>query len=200
MAYSQFNTLKLVKKNLGIQITNKLLFAGVEKMPPSEFLLSFLEMTTGHKTAFFSEKSRSEAIVFPVLVNLQKEMDFQFSLYSGATIDAEKERGLNGECDYILGKGEQGAEIETPIFCVVEAKDNDIDIGIPQCIAQLCGADLFNKQEGIKISPLYGCTTTGETWQFIKYEDGMAVIDTKRYYLTQLDEILGIIRHIVLSN
>ncbi len=200
MAYSQFNTLKLVKKNLGIPISNKLLFEGVEKMPPSASLLAFLEMTTGHKTSFFSEKSRSEAIVFPILVNLQKELDYQFSLYSGATIDAEKERGLNGECDYVLGKGEQGSEIETPIFCLVEAKDNDIDIGIPQCIAQLCGADLFNKQEGMEISPLYGCATTGETWQFIKYENGAAIIDTKRYYLTQLSEILGIIGHIVLVN
>jgi hypothetical protein len=197
MPYSQFNTLKSLKKQLGLSVTNQQLFEKIDLIEPSAWLKESLTLAINHKTAFFSEKSRSEAIVFPILVSLQAMTNYQFALYSGANLDAEKEKGLNGECDYILGKGEQGSELECPIFCIVEAKDNDIDIGVPQCIAQMFGATIYNQQENNNISLIYGCVTTGETWQFIKFENNTAYIDTNRFYLTQLPEILGVINYII---
>jgi hypothetical protein len=57
---------------------------------------------------------------------------FLFCWNYGAIIDVDKKEGLNGECDFVLGTREQSYFLQVPIFCVVEAKDNDIKLGLPQ--------------------------------------------------------------------
>jgi hypothetical protein len=85
-----------------------------------------LNLYTKNRTAYFNEKSRSEGIVFPILSELQNVHNYKFALYSGATIEGDKELGLNGECDFVLSHAQQSIELERPVFCIIEAKDNDI--------------------------------------------------------------------------
>ncbi len=67
---------------------------------------------------------------------------------------------MNGECDFILAKDVGSFSNNYPIFHIVEAKKNDIDLGVPQCAAQLVGAKFFNEKKSIKIDKIYGCVTT----------------------------------------
>jgi hypothetical protein len=197
MPYSQFTTLHNVRQHLGVQTTFKKLFPDVAQMTPGSWLEETIAKVTAQRTAFFSEKSRSEAIVFPILMTLQERFEYRFSLYSGATIEGDKSLGLNGECDFVLSKGHQSIELERPVFCVVEAKDNDIDLGIPQCIAQLVGTRMFNEREGLDMPVLYGCITTGTEWIFLKFENSLVTIDTQNYYLNDLPTLLGVMKKIV---
>jgi hypothetical protein len=198
MPYSQFNTLHNVRQQLGIKTDFQSLFNDFEPVAPSAWLLQTLEIYTKHRTAFFNEKSRSEGIVFPILVELQKNYNYTFSLYSGANIDGNKEIGLNGECDFILSNAKQSIELERPIFCIVEAKDNDLDLGIPQCIAQLCGARLFNAKVENFVAPiLYGAVTTGTEWTFLKMIGDEVTIDNDFYSLHNLPQLLGALNHII---
>jgi hypothetical protein len=200
MPYSQFNTLHSVRQQLGVKTDFQSLFSNIEAVPPSAWLLQTLEIYTKHRTAFFNEKSRSEGIVFPILAEVQKNHNYTFSLYSGANIDGNKDMGLNGECDFILSRSKQRIELERPIFCVVEAKDNDLDLGIPQCIAQLCGARLFNeKVEGFVTHTLCGAVTTGTEWTFMTMtmSDNQVVIDNDFYTLYNLPQLLGALHHVV---
>lgn len=197
MAYSQFTSLKFVKKDLNVSVMTGQLFSSIKPIMPSDWLKQTLEMASARKIAYYSEKSRSEAIVFPILLETSNRNKGILTLYSGAVMDADKEKGLNGECDFILGLGKQNIELETPVFCIVEAKDNDIDLGIPQCIAQMVGARKLNDMDKIDLPMIYGAVTTGETWTFMRLEKDAILIDEKSFYLANTSELLGILQEIV---
>jgi hypothetical protein len=83
------------------------------------------------------------------------------------------------------------------VITLVEAKKNDIEGGLGQCIAQMVAARLFNQAAGEGARPVYGCVTTGEAWQFLRLADGTALIDQRRYYIDRVEEILAVIQAIV---
>ena len=96
-----------------------------------------------------------------------------------------------------LSSGEQSFEIETPLFCLIEAEDNDIEKNIPQCIAQMEGAKVYNEKEGKYLDVIFGCVTTGTEWQFLKLENKTCFIDEKRYYINDLPALLGVLQKII---
>ena len=196
MPYREF-TVKKLKQQFGLEEKSSKLFEGVNGIAPSDWLNYTLSNSL--KIAFTSEKSRSEAIVTPILLETRIRNHDSFAIYSGARLDVNPELGLNGECDFILSKTIQSDEIQAPIFCLVEAKDNDIKLGIPQCVAQMLGAQLQNKNEEKIVPIIYGCVTTGEVWRFIKLEETTFWVDENRYYLDDLPHILAIIQLIVES-
>lgn len=194
MPYSSFTFQKL-RNELGIQDHTLRLFPEVKPISPDDFLVTTL--ATVEDLAFFSEKSRSECIVLPILVAIWRLNNKRFSIYSGPDLDADSSKGLSGECDFVFSKGEQKIELDIPLFCMVEAKDQDLKRAIPQCIAQMEGARVFNEKRGNEIATIWGCATTGAEWLFMKLEKQVAYIDTKRYYLAKLDELLGVLQIIV---
>jgi hypothetical protein len=194
MSYSQF-TLKEVKRTFGITQINMELFPNVTPIMPSSWLLETHRRMLDF--ALFSEKSRSEAIVTPILTELKTLNQNNFAIYSGALMEADKEKGLNGECDFILSFGQQNVELECPIFCLVEAKDDDIETNIGQCLAQMLGARIFNQKDNLPLDKIYGCVTTGEIWQFLKLENDHFYMDSRRYYLDRLENILGVLQAII---
>ena len=194
MAYRKFTYAKL-KNELGIIDISQLLFADIEPIEPAKWLTNLLKVAKPF--AYFSEKSRSEAIVFPVLLFLNEYNQQSFSIYSGAELPADEEKGLSGECDFILGAGQQRLHVDSPLFCMVEAKDESIKNAIPQCIAQMEGARIYNEKQGKPQSVMYGCATTGVEWQLLKLENNIAYVDTERYYLATLPTLLGALQSVL---
>lgn len=196
MGYSQFNY-KKVRNELGIENIRTNLFEKIKQLEPSDWLQKTLLYAEG--AALFSEKSRSEGIVFPVLVELSQHNNNKdrFSIYSGAILNADEAQGLNGECDFILSSGKQDFEINTPLFCMIEAEDNDIEKNIPQCTAQMEGARIYNQNEGKNVQIIYGCVTTGTEWQFLKLENKTCWVDKNRYYINDLGSLLGVLQAII---
>lgn len=194
MAYSKF-TFNRVREELGIIDKYVSLFPKITPLAPSEWLETTLKM--GKNVAFFSEKSRSEGIIFPILVELQNRNEGRFSIYSGADLEADSQKELTGECDFIMGYGEQKYDLDAPIFCMIEAKDQDLKKAIPQCIAQMEGARIFNEKYGEKKEIVFGCVTTGSEWLFMQLKEQIVWIDTERYYLKNISEILGILQSII---
>jgi hypothetical protein len=121
----------------------------------------------------------------------------KFYIYSGQSLEADAARGLTGECDFILSHSKPTPLLTAPIMTLVEAKKNDIELGLGQCIAQMVGAQIFNKKtEGLEL-PIFGCVTTGEDWQFIRLDEQQATLDAKRYYISSVEQILGMLQKIV---
>ncbi|MFN4253942.1 MAG: hypothetical protein ACK4Q5_02915 [Saprospiraceae bacterium] len=197
MAYSQFTTLKAVKKQLSVSVSIGAALPAFEPLEPSDWLVQTMKITMARKIAYFSEKSRSEALVFPVLMELNARNQGAFALYSGAVMDADREKGLNGECDFILGLGKQNLELEAPVFCIVEAKDNDLDLGTPQCIAQMVGARTINEQDGLQLPAIYGAVTTGDTWAFLRLDGAAVTIEERPFYLAKTADLLGALQAII---
>lgn len=194
MPYSKF-TLDILKTKFGIDNQVGRLFQPMLALLPSETLKTMLAIA--EELPVRSEKAKSEAIVFPVLVELRNRNDKYFTIYSGDNLSADAEQGLEGECDFILSRDTKSFNISYPILQIVEAKKNDLEVGVPQCAAQLIGAKIFNEKKGVHLSKIYGCVTTGNEWLFMFLENNTIRIDNKVYYLDNIGEILAIFQHII---
>lgn len=196
MAYREFS-LEQVKKQFQLQNHYKQLFIDIVPVQPSSWLKESLSMGTKLAFASASEKARSEFIVAPILLELEKKNSDAISIFSGIRLDADQESGLRGECDFILSCQPLNISLEAPILCLVEAKKHDISDGLGQCIAQMLGAQKFNELNQETIETIYGCVTTGAEWQFMKLTGNNVYFDQERYYLSDLDKILGILQLLV---
>ena len=104
MAYSDFD-LKKVRNNFGLQIDEQPdLFAAVTPLQPSVTLAHVLAETAHLAMAINTEKSRSELLITPVLLDIWRQAQSQMSLFSGTEFTVDEARGLTGYCDYILSR------------------------------------------------------------------------------------------------
>lgn len=194
MSYTDFDIPK-VEKELGLKVKTRLLSWQVEYIEPSDWLKETLRR--GIENALVSEKSRSEFLVAPVLLAVKEVDENRVQVFSGQTLNVDANLGLTGECDFILSKTEPTPILREPIMAVVEAKKNDIDIGLGQCIAQMVAARIFNHRQGNDFKEIFGCVTTGEAWQFLKLEETNTIVDTNRYFISEVGKILGIFKSIL---
>ena len=194
MAYGDF-TLDTVRKSCGLMLKRASLFAAVAPVDVPQWLVTLLEKSMPF--AFGSEKARSEFIIVPILLASRELNHDSFSIYSGERLDSDPSKGLSGECDFILTHTPPSPVIQAPIVVLVEAKKNDIEAGLGQCVAQMVGARLFNQKEGNGIEIIFGCVTTGEAWQFLKLERDAMLIENERYYIDRVDKILGMFQNIL---
>ncbi len=190
MAYSEF-TLESVTQALGITTQETDLFPESPTAAVPDWLPG--QLARGTRLALISEKARSEFIVVPILLAVRELTAGRLAIYSGQRLDVDPARGLVGECDFILALGPAVPPLRAPIVTVVEAKKNDIEAGLGQCIAQMVGARQFNQAAGRPQSPVFGCVTTGETWQLLRLAEAVALLDSKRYYLDNVERILGVL-------
>jgi hypothetical protein len=149
------------------------------------------------RVALTSEKARSELLVSPILMELLNRNNYAFSVLSGVNLDVDTQQGLNGECDFILAALPNLLDISSPISALVEAKDNNIDQGIPQCAAQMYGARSYNTQKNLDSDIIWGGVTTGTEWQFLRLEGTQITANTDLYHLSQLPILLGILQNII---
>ena len=196
MAYSEFSLSK-VKKDFDLIEKSTNLFANIGIFEISDWLKETLDISIKLALSSSSEKARSEFIVAPIMLELKRKNMDEFTIFSGERLDVDEDQGLKGECDFILSKGPISSTIQAPIFSLVEAKKNDIKEGLGQCVAQMLGAQLFNQREGNKIEVIYGCVTTGETWQFLQLKENIIFIDAIRYYLSELNKVMWIFQYII---
>jgi len=197
MAYSDFN-LKKVKEELGIQIfEEKAIFDALKPVEPSKLLADILDEYVPLALAINTEKARSELIVSNVLVELRKIFDRKISIFSGIEFNVDKEKGLNGFCDFIVSASPQQLMLDFPVVAVVEAKNENLIGGIGQCIAEMFAAAIQNKRENISSECVYGTVTSGNTWKFMKLKNNTVYVDMKEYYIDNISKILGILTAMV---
>ncbi len=202
MAYQDF-TLDDLRVQFGIEnkrelfnlSTGDFLLEESQKITPSKRLLEDLREV--QDLPIRSEKAKSEWIVVPILRELRKHNQNFFTIYSGEHLNVDDEIGLRGECDFILAKETNSFNINYPIIQLVEAKKNDVELGVAQCAAQMVGAQFYNKNKGVEVEKIYGCVTTGNEWLFMKLENKCIKIDKKIVYLNEIELILNIFQSII---
>lgn len=193
MSYSNF-TLKRVKQEFKLDIIeNQDLFSAIEEVEISEYLSTTLNYNVPLALAISTEKARSELIIANILLELKRQLNDQISLFSGINLDVDKDRDLNGFCDYLLSRSSEQFYLSAPVVAIVEAKNEQVTVGLGQCVAEMIAAKIFNEREGNPVSPLYGAVTTGNHWKFLKYEDNVVYIDRLDYYVDKVQKIIGIL-------
>ena len=197
MAYSEF-TLESVQKTFQLETVRSVgIFSEMEPVAPSAYLTTGLARKASLATAIGTEKARSEMIVADVLVELIEHFDRRISLFSGIDFNVDAEKGLTGVCDFLVSLSPEQFYLEAPVIILVEAKNLDLKLGIGQCVAEMVAAQHFNTEKGNDISYVYGASTTGIDWLFLKLEGKCLHIDMATYQIAQCDKLLGILASMV---
>lgn len=197
MAYNRF-TIESVKKTFGINILGDLsLFEHSVPVEPSDILTRFLERYLPLGSAIGTEKARSEFIIAPILAEITELTHHTVSLFSGVEFSVDETQGLTGRCDFMLSASPVQYTIEAPVMAVVEAKNDNINSGLGQCMAEMIAVRLFNEREGHPADGVYGAVTTGSVWRFLKLQGSDLFIDRPEYFIDNLPNLLGILMEMV---
>jgi hypothetical protein len=195
MAYNDF-TLEGVCSAFGLSMVEEGdLFSDVGEAEVSPRLLETLEEYVPLATAIHTEKARSEFIVAPILAEVRRRTGHQISLFSGIAFDVDREKGLNGTCDFLLARSPVQLFLQSPVMAVVGAKIGNIKSGLGQCIAEMVAARIFNERAGRDIPNVFGAVTTGTIWRFLMLSEAVISVDLREYFLGHLRKIVGILLH-----
>jgi hypothetical protein len=193
VAFSDFSIAK-VKRQFGVQLDETGdFFAKAASVPLSPLLQETLRDNIPLALAIGTEKARSEFIIAPVLAEVRRQLANAISLFSGVEWDVDPAQGLRGVCDFLLSMSPEQLVIEAPVVAVVEAKKEDMTVGIGQCLAEMVAARIFNQQNHNAISVIYGIVTTGSNWKFLRLVETTAHVDLTEYHIKEAERIVGII-------
>lgn len=197
MAYESF-TLEQLKEKFALSIVQtKDDYAAVLPIPASQTLQTVLARGLPLLSGKTSEKARSEFVVAPVLLEVRDIARDDIVIFSGIKFDVDKKQGLFGYCDFLISRNPLVDEIKAPVLMLTEAKKEDLNAGVAQCIAEMVAAQMFNARKSKPIETVYGCVTDGNRWRFLKLVGATVSIDLREYTITELPQILGILVYMV---
>ena len=202
MAYSDF-TLETAVETFDLEIVEPVgFFSGLETIDPGEDFTTHLANRVQLADAINTDKARSELIISNVIVELRQHYNCCISFFSGTDFDVDAESGLDGVCDFLISLSPTQLFIRAPVAILVEVppiagKDESIIIGLGPCVAKMVAAQRFNAKKENEIPCIYGATTKGTEWMFLKLEKQRLSIDLMFYPIAQCDKILGILSSMV---
>lgn len=199
MAYSEF-TLKDVKAKFGLTtVENQELFTTVPGVAPSELLRAQLRRGQSLALSIGTEKAKSELITAPILSEVWDTLRPRVGLFSGNEFPVDPGKGLTGRCDFILTGSSEQEYIAAPVLVVAEGKNDLPTAGFGQAAAGMVAAVTFNQREGTPVPAMYGASTAGTLWRFLKLDGTTLYIDPTEYHVSQLDKILGVLHHMLVG-
>ncbi len=198
MAYNNF-TLPEVTDRFELSLSGSPFCEDLPVAVPSELFSAIFKEWFPLAQQARSEKAKSELLISPVLLEVRKLVHNSVELFSGEEFSVDRERGLNGFCDFLLSKSTTLYLIEAPVVMLVEAKRGELDLGFAQCIAEMVAGQLFNASKARAIPVIYGSVTSGRLWQFLKLEGKNVTIDANEYQITPVERILGILKWMIES-
>ncbi|NER46916.1 MAG: hypothetical protein F6J92_09500 [Symploca sp. SIO1A3] len=193
MSYSDFS-LRKVKQDFELStVEDGRFLPEVEPISPSPILAGLLEETVPWAIAVGTEKAKSEMIIAPTLLEVKRLLERKISVFSGNDFTVDSSVGLNGVCDFLVSRSSEQFEIEAPVLVLVEAKRDNLNSGLGQCIAEMVAAQRFNKANHHPQATIYGSVTNGTAWRFLKLEGQIVTMDVRDYPFPPIEPILGML-------
>jgi hypothetical protein len=197
MSYADF-TMQKIREELNFEIVNANLMLNVgKKISLTPSFKKILNEGIQLANAIDNEKSRSEFIVAPLLLRLKSALNNEISVFSGTELNIDKEKGLNGICDFLIAKSDKQYILTHPIIALVEAKNSNIYSGLGQCMAEMVAARLYNQKYNIDSKIIYGIVTTGSEWKFLTLEENTITIDNNEYFISDIHKLFSILVSII---
>jgi len=138
-------------------------------------------------------------IIAPILIELKQQFFSKISLFSGREFNVDSQQGLIGYCDFIITKSPSQLLIKSPVAAIVEAKNDNIQSVLGQCIAEMVAAQIFNQRQDRRNGWSYGAVTTGTNWKFMRLLAAVVEIDPNEYFLNNINKLMGILRSFIES-
>jgi hypothetical protein len=68
---------------------------------------------------------------------------------------------------------------------------------VPQCVAEMLAAREFNSKNKFSDEIVFGCVTTADEWLFMQLSDNKILIHSRKFYINELGEILGVFKWMI---
>lgn len=111
-------------------------------------------------------------------------------VWKGAALEGEK---TNGNLDYLVA--ERKRYLERPFLCIVEAKKDNFEQGLAQCLVEMQACQWQNRKDDKEID-IFGVVTNGDAWRFYKLTKDGNVFETLLYGTGNLERVLGLLRYV----
>jgi hypothetical protein len=191
MAFADFN-LELATERFGLSLPPRAdLFARVGAMEIPPVLQAVLERWAPQALEVNTEKARSELIIAPILMEAMHLAGSDLGVYSGVSLDVDREGGLSGRYHFLLGRRSGPFLLGSPLMAVVQAENADIPGNLGQCVAEMVAVRIPNERKGHPIPSVHGSVTTGTRWLFLQLEGNAVTFDLRERFLDDAGRILG---------
>lgn len=160
----------------------------VEPLEPSAFFqerLQRLEQSFDLQSYEESKKLLIDAICEEAILATDR-----LRIWKGAQLESDV---LAGYVDYLVA--ERKRFLDTPLLCIIEAKKDDFEKGLAQCLVEMQTCQWQNRQANRHID-VFGIVTNGTTWQFYKLATTGEVYESPPYAIGEMNRVLGLLRHI----
>ncbi|WP_395091796.1 hypothetical protein [Armatimonas sp.] len=156
---------------------------------PSEPLLLHLERI---KSFDLTSTERAKELIIDALCAEVAPHYPGLKIWKSAPLESSE---LTGEADYLVTPNR--AYIDTPLLCVVEAKKDDFEKGLAQCLVEMHACAEINAAVGLT-PDLFGIVTNGQAWQFYHRRTDGSVAESALFAMRDMDDLLGAL-HLVFS-
>ena len=192
MAFSNYKTVDAVLKEFQITYTESN-FVIETDFSISDYFREDLEFIREEGVPECSEYAICENLIYPLLKEVWKKYYSKFMLWSHKSLNYDEK--LSGFPEYILSKRSLLGKIvfDQPYFMLVEAKQDNFEVGWAQCLVEMVAAQKLNENPDQEI---FGITSNGSVWQFGKLKGSLFTKNKKYYLLDDLSKLLGAINYI----
>jgi hypothetical protein len=111
-------------------------------------------------------------------------------IWKGAQLTDET---ASGYVDYLIAQRKR--YLEAPFLCIVEAKKDDFEQGLAQCLVEMKACQ-YNNRVIDKLIDIFGIITNGGSWQFYRLRIDGNVDETAIYSTGNMADLLGRLRYI----
>ncbi|NJL88716.1 MAG: hypothetical protein HC916_02100 [Coleofasciculaceae cyanobacterium SM2_1_6] len=185
-SFSSFD-LASAYKRLGIKtLVSWLLPTSI--LEPTDFFNQRLERL--HRTFDLRTYEESKKLLIDAFCEEAMEGIEKLKIWKGGKIESDF---LVGNADYLIA--ERQDYLDTPFLCIVEAKRDDFEQGLAQCLVEMQACQWENNQAGKHLDVL-GVVTNGQGWIFYKLTLAGVVHETRTYIADEAPQLLGALHHI----
>lgn len=159
----------------------------VQPIDPSDF---FQQRLSRLQCFDLQSYERSKELLIDAICEEAIQQFETLKIWKGANLESDV---VAGEVDYLVA--ERKAYLEAPLVCIIEAKKDDFEQGLAQCLVEMQACQWNNAQLG-KVITIFGIVTNGEGWKFYRLDPNNQVYETVLYSMSDLSSVLGILHEI----
>ncbi|OQY49375.1 MAG: hypothetical protein DRR08_30105 [Candidatus Parabeggiatoa sp. nov. 2] len=164
MGFGNFKTASEVAIEFNLKIERGF-FTGTLPFDVPEHEMKRIKRKIDDPLSFLSEEAICERIISPILDVLEDHYQ-NLRVWSHITYNVDPSKDLSGRPDFLVAPplANVAEVMDVPPLCVIEAKDQDWKKAWAQALAEMYAAST----QGATIC--YAVVTSGEEWQFGKFE------------------------------
>jgi hypothetical protein len=111
-------------------------------------------------------------------------------IWKGAKLESNVAGGF---VDYLIA--ERQRYLTSPILCVVEAKKDNFEQGLAQCLVEMHACQWNNQQIGRSVDVL-GILSNGSSWQFYRLDPAGEVFESSAYSTGDMEFLIARLRFV----